>query len=419
MATELKQLNNGAGLWSYALFAFSLLACVIWIPFHHFGEAMPLAARTILPGFAICGAAFLLSWGAEAAQFDIPQSLAIAFIALVAVIPEYAVDMYFAWEAGKDPTYTQYATANMTGANRLLIGLGWAAVLLFYWFRSRKTFIVIEVKHRVEMMGLLLATIYSFVIPFKGTLTLVDSVVLGIIFLWYIRAAIRQHIVEPELEGGIVEVLAKLKPWLRRAAVAGIFIVSGWAIFVSAEPFAEGLLESGAVLGIEKFLLVQWLAPLASESPEFIIAIIFAWRLKPQVGLGTLISSKVNQWTLLISMLPIAYCISAGKIHAMVFDARQVEEVFLTAAQSFFALVVIMDLKFSWKEALALFVLFATQMFFPSTEVRYAYGAVYLILATIILVRNKVVRKGFLHTLRYLWKMPHDEIVMGHKERLS
>jgi len=419
MSTELKQPSSGVSVWSYALFAFSLIACIVWIPFHHYGAALPLAARTILPGLAICGAAFLLSWGAEAAQFDIPQSLAIAFIALVAVIPEYAVDMYFAWEAGKDPTYTQYATANMTGANRLLIGFGWAVILLFYWFRSRKTFIVIDVKHRVEMMGLLLATLYSFVIPIKGTLTLIDTAVLGLIFIWYLRAAIRQHIVEPELEGGIVEVLAKLTPWMRRLSVAGLFIVSGWAIFVSAEPFAEGLLESGAVLGIEKFLLVQWLAPLASESPEFIVAIIFAWRLKPQVGLGTLISSKVNQWTLLISMLPIAYCISGGKIHAMVFDARQVEEVFLTAAQSFFALVVIMDLKFSWKEALILFVLFATQMFFPNTAVRYAYGAVYLILAALILVWSKLVRHGFQHTLRFMWKMPHDEIITGHKERFN
>ena len=67
----------------------------------------------------------MLSWAAEVAQLDIPQALALALLALIAVLPEYAVDMYFAWMAGKNPSYTAFATANMTGANRLLIGVGW------------------------------------------------------------------------------------------------------------------------------------------------------------------------------------------------------------------------------------------------------------------------------------------------------
>ena len=38
--------------------------------------------------------------------------------------PEYAVDLYFAYRAGSNPDYVQYAAANMTGSNRLLLGLG-------------------------------------------------------------------------------------------------------------------------------------------------------------------------------------------------------------------------------------------------------------------------------------------------------
>ena len=61
-------------------------------------------------------------------------ALAIALLALIADVgDEYAVDMYFAWQAGKDPKYTAFAMANMTGANRLLIGVGWAAVVLTYF----------------------------------------------------------------------------------------------------------------------------------------------------------------------------------------------------------------------------------------------------------------------------------------------
>src|SRR5690349_4570939 len=107
----------------------AVLLCLQWLARHLLGAELPPWAIALSSGAGIFGAAFLLSWASELAQLDMPQSLALAFLALVAVLPEYAVDMYFAWMAGKDPQYTAYATANMTGANRLLIGVGWAAVV--------------------------------------------------------------------------------------------------------------------------------------------------------------------------------------------------------------------------------------------------------------------------------------------------
>ena len=91
-------------------------------------------------GLAIVGAAFILSWAAEAAQLDISAGLAIAVLAFIAVLPEYAVDFVLAFQGGeafaefgpacKAATDTgespcSLALANMTGANRLLIGIGW------------------------------------------------------------------------------------------------------------------------------------------------------------------------------------------------------------------------------------------------------------------------------------------------------
>jgi cation:H+ antiporter len=92
---------------------------------------VPLVVETTLFGAAILGAAFLLSWAAEVAQLDISQTLAIAVLALIAVLPEYAVDLFLAYRAGQgDEAKRHLAVANMTGANRLLIGVGWAAVVL-------------------------------------------------------------------------------------------------------------------------------------------------------------------------------------------------------------------------------------------------------------------------------------------------
>src|SRR5256712_8857653 len=84
-------------------------------------------------------AAYRLAWGAEAARVDLSGSLATAILAVIAVLPEYAVDLYFAWSAGHIPQNAQYAAANMTGSNRLLLGLGWPFVaVLFAWGALRR-----------------------------------------------------------------------------------------------------------------------------------------------------------------------------------------------------------------------------------------------------------------------------------------
>ena len=52
-------------------------------------------------GLGVLAAALLLMWAAETARADISGALALALLALIAVLPEYAVDLYFAYAAGK------------------------------------------------------------------------------------------------------------------------------------------------------------------------------------------------------------------------------------------------------------------------------------------------------------------------------
>ena len=70
--------------------------CLQWIFVHLSGVHPSPELQALSAGLAIFGASFMLSWAAELAQLDIPQALAIALLALIAVLPEYAVDMYFA-----------------------------------------------------------------------------------------------------------------------------------------------------------------------------------------------------------------------------------------------------------------------------------------------------------------------------------
>lgn len=379
--------------------------------FHHPHPGIPWVP--LLPGIAIFAAAYLLSWSAEVAQHDIPPALALAALALVAVLPEYAVDVYFAWRAGQDPSYIPYATANMTGANRLLIGLGWPVIVFVYWLKSRRTQVELDRRLDLETSVLLAATLYSFVIPFKHTLSLWDAAFFIGLFTWYFLRIVRGKVEEPEELEGPPDTISSWPPFWRRLAALALFLFAGGVIFASAEPFAEGILEIGRHWGIEEFVLVQWLAPLASEAPEFIVAVLFALRLKPNASFNTLISSKVNQWTLLVGMLPVAFFVShalSGQAgHSMALDARQVEEIFLTGAQSLFAVVVLSDRRFSLKEASALFLLFFLQAAYPAVErqvgvdsihVRLAFAWMYVGLAGGIVITSPRFRANLVNLAR-------------------
>ena len=342
--------------------------------------------RAVLFGITIVGAAFLLSWAAEVVQLDFSQGLALALLALIAILPEYMVDATFAWLAAEDPVYAGYAVANMTGANRLLIGIAWPLVILLVFLRFRRRHVDLEEAHGIELVALLAATLYAFILPFKGSISLIDMVVLVAIFVFYMWRVARLPAEEPHLVGP-AHLIGGLSPLPRRAVVIALALLSARAILLVAKPFAKSLVSTGVNLGIDEFLLVQWLAPLASEAPEFVVVVLFAWRGAATAALGTLISSKVNQWTLLVGMLPLVYSIALGGPHALPLDDRQRGEVLLTAAQSLFAVTLLLDLRLSLVGAGVLFGLFAVQMLLPDT--RTAITIIYLVLAAGALVRSR------------------------------
>lgn len=341
---------------------------------------------TILFGIAIFGGAFILSWGAEAAQIDISESLAIAILALLAVLPEYAVDFVFTWKAAHDPAQAHYAIANMTGANRLLVGLGWPVVLLLYVIVRKRKEIILQQSQRAEIFYLGLATLYSFTIPLKGSLNLIDTVILVSIFGLYTRRIAKMPQEEPELVGP-VKIIANFSDGWRRFFTIAMFAYAGGVIFFVAEPFAESLVMMGKEFNVNEFLLVQWLAPLASESPEFIIAATWTIRGAASSAMKALISSKVNQWTLLIGTIPLVFAISGGVIRPFVLDSLQVHELVLTAAQSLFGVAVLLNLKLNRTEGTLLAVLFFAQLIVE--QIRIEVTIIYLALGIFFLIAHR------------------------------
>jgi cation:H+ antiporter len=393
------------------------------------GIALRLSGIHLLPpveaavaGLSILTASFLLSWASDAAQADINRSLSLAFVALVAVLPEYAVDMYFTWQAGRHPEsgYSVYAVANMTGANRLLLGVGWSVICFIAWAKKIRP-VLLQPNQRTEILFLGLATVYAFLIPLKATLAWYDGLVLAGIYVWYMYFASQKPQEEIE-EGGPAELLLHLPTAKRRLATIGLFLLAGSAIFACAEPFSEGLVATGKLLKINEFFLIQWLAPVASETPEFLVTLVFASRGCPEIALALLLSSKLNQWTLLVGMIPWVYAVAHGSVNPPIpLNHLQLHEILLTAAQSLLGVVILANLRFTLGEALLLFLLFFAQFVSPMLASEHGtwlsglrgdlvhpfFSAIYLIVAFAMLLREP----GSL--LRLRWGANFDQTRKG------
>jgi len=355
-------------------------------------QLAPVPAIVVF-GSAVVASAFLLVWAAEAAQHDISSSLATAILAVIAVLPEYAVDLFFAWSAGHVPEHAHYAAANMTGSNRLLLGLGWPFVVLLFVFGARRrgrreSGIVLREARRVDLGFLGVASLYSLVIPFTRRLAWYDAAVLLAVFGVYLWRAGQGRQEEPELVG-VAKQIGDLRRPVRRAVLIALMLVATGIVLAASGPFAHALVEGGRELGIDEFLLVQWLAPLSSESPELLVSGVLALRGHQDAALGTLLSAKVNQWTLLVGSLPLAYMIGGGGSGGIALDGRQTEEFILTAAQTLLGFAFLADLRLGVREAIALLLLFALQFPFPQPEVRIGFALAYAVLAVALLVRHR------------------------------
>jgi cation:H+ antiporter len=336
---------------------------------------------------AIVGSAFMIAWAAESAQFFMSQGLSLAILAWVQTLPEFAVEAVIAWQAPTSPHGTALVSANFTGSLRLLVGLGWPLIYLTAaWFHRRKhgrrmSRIRLDVEHSVEVMGLIVSILYFCIVCIKGTLSIWDSVALMGIYAVYVFILNRippKELENPDEEEWPVRKIVQLPTVQRNLAIGGLFIGGAVIIYYTAAPFLHSLMALAVTLGISQYVFIQWIAPLLSEFPEKVSALYWARKVTgAPMALMNMVSSNINQWTMLAAMIPIVYAFSAGHVSPIVFDHEQRLEIFLTIAQSALGACLLANLSFAWYEAVALFALFATQFFVPTTreEVAFLYLA--------------------------------------------
>jgi cation:H+ antiporter len=338
-------------------------------------------------GASVVAAAFMLAWAAEAAEIDVPPGIAVAGVALLAVLPEYVIEVYFAFTA-----HVEFVTASLTGSTRLLLtfAVGMPAIASVVLARRggrRLEWVDLKPQRRLDLAIIAAASLYAPLIVLRGHLAWADAVILIGLYVLYMRRVAGGSPEPPHLLGVAAE-LGKLPEQRRRRWVAGIMAYSAVTVLIAAEPFANSVLGAGTLVGISPYLLVQWLVPLATESPELVIAFVLILHNRAAQGVAVLLSSAVSQWTLALGTLPVAYAVGAGKGPLPLLGREQVE-LLLTMAQGLLAVAVLVTLRLRRRDSVLMLALYAVQVALPSIAIRVVLTFVYLVIALDILASER------------------------------
>ncbi len=342
--------------------------------------------------------AFLIAWGAECAQFWVSRGMALAILAWLQALPEFAVEAVIAWSG-----QVHFMTANFTGSLRLLVGLGWPLIFAVAawgeWRREGRLLrrIHLDPENSVEVLTLGLPILYFIVIWAKATLTLVDAALLlalYVLYLWVLRMVPPRDI---EHVGDLEAIPRRIMSLRRRPqglVILALFVFGGLILFFSAHPFLVAMLNWAVALGVSQYLFIQWVAPFLSEFPEKISAMYWArQRGKSAMALMNMVSANINQWTMLAAMIPMVYSMSQGHLTHVPFDHEQRKEILLTVAQSLLGMLLLSNMSFHLVEACGIFILWGAQfvrpdLHVPVTLAYFAWSAVEI--GILLFVRRRV-----------------------------
>ena len=326
--------------------------------------------------------AFVIAWGAEVAQFFMSQGLALAILAWLQTLPEFAVEAEIAWRGD-----VSNMTANFTGSLRLLVGLGWPMIFFAaaytHWRRTGVWLeeIVLEGEHSVTVIGLLAPIGYFVYIWWKSSLTLWDSLVLTLFYgayLWVLNRMPAKDGEEVEELDRVPRAVMDLGPGRRGVAIVGLFVGGGLLLALVTHPFVDSLQALAFSAGISQYVFIQWVAPFLSEFPEFLSAFRWGKSVKhAPMALMNLASSNINQWTMLVAMIPVAFSLGQGHAASIPFDRMHRDEILLTILQSLLGMILLVNMKYSRGEAIVLLGLWFVQFVVPTLreELLWVYGA--------------------------------------------
>ena len=232
----------------------------------------------------------------------------------------------------------------------------------------------------------------------RGNLTVFDGIILVALYLLYARRVQGTPDEEPAVVG-VAAGLLSLPPQYRRPAITAMIVLAGAVVVTIANPFADALLETGTSLGIDPYLLIQSVVPVATEAPEFVIVAVLVVNHRPAQGLALFLASSVSQWTLGMGSLPFAYLAGGGGMSLPLAGREQLELGF-TIAVTLFVVAALATLRPERVDAYLIAGVFMVQIIYPTPFVRFAAAFVLLVFAIDLLCARRhfvrpLLRTGF------------------------
>ena len=152
------------------------------------------------------------------------------------------------------------------------------------------------------------------------------------------------------------------------------------------------MLDTGTALGIDPYLLIQSVVPIATEAPELVVVAVLVSNRRPAQGLALLLASSVSQWTLGLGSLPIAYLAGGGGL-SLPLAAREQLELGLTTTLTLFVVAALATLRPDRVDAVLVVVVFVIQLIYPTPFTRFAAAFVLLCIAVdLFIARRRHVR---------------------------
>ncbi len=361
---------------------------------HLAGPFLPVLLTTAGLGAGLIGASFLLAWAADAGEAVFSGGLVLAAVALVGVLPELTIEVHFAFIQRAD-----LVTANLTGATRLLLTGAIALPLLVAFNAQRRGHTpppaVRVAGHRRLELGILLVTaVFAVQIIVRGSLSVLDGVVLLGLYVWYARRVQGSPDEEPAV-AGVPAGLLSLPPSYRRPAVAALIIGAALVVVTIASPFTHALLLTGSSIGVDPYVMIQLVVPVATEAPEVIVVAVLVANRRPAQGLALFLASSVSQWTLGLGSLPIAYLAGGGGF-SLPLAGREQLELALTGAVTLFVVAALATLRPARVDALLAAGVYAAEVVWPTTPVRFAGTFVLAVFALNLLLARRRRLRGLL-----------------------
>ena len=374
-----------------SIITINLIIAIVGIIVKSQHSLLPEILLPILYGFSIFSAALIISWAAESSERDISGSFVIAIIALIAVLPEYAIETVLAYTAGQSYKLNNfvftnrvgYVSANVTGANRLLAGLGWPLIMLINMLKNNQL-LNIKNNNKLELLVLGIGAISMIIASIIKFQPIFISFVLIIIYLIYLFITSKKESTESEFVG-ISKYLGNLPKLTRITTNILLIIFSAVTIFIVSHPFVESLIHIGGKFGIDEYYLIQWLAPLASESPEIIIASLFAMKGRSLESISIILSSQANQMSLLIGSMGAIFSFATSSIISFPLNNAQGVEFLLTAAFAFLQISMILWGKFKLQMPIFFLIIFFVQLIITDASIRSYFSIAIFIFALIYL----------------------------------